>query len=222
VQDKLIHRGRGGYCFEQNGLFLDVLRTLGFDVTPLSARVRLGRERSATPPRTHLCLRVDLDGEVLLVDVGVGAMSVTRSLRLVFDEPQRTPHETRRFVRDGSWGPDFQRGPDARIFHQALQGDDWIDVCDFTLEAMPFIDRELANWYTSAHPASHFRDRLLVARATPTGRVTLVNRTLKVRGLDGKSVVRDLAGVDEIVQVLRQEFGIVLGPEAPVERLVVG
>ena len=40
---KLVVQRRGGYCFEQNGLFLEVLRELGFQVVPLSARVRLQR-----------------------------------------------------------------------------------------------------------------------------------------------------------------------------------
>src|SRR4051812_30275357 len=48
--DKLVTRGRGGYCFEQNGLFLAVLEQLGFRVAPLSARVRLDRPRDFIPP----------------------------------------------------------------------------------------------------------------------------------------------------------------------------
>jgi N-hydroxyarylamine O-acetyltransferase len=30
LEQKLVRDGRGGYCFEQNGLFLHVLRSLGF------------------------------------------------------------------------------------------------------------------------------------------------------------------------------------------------
>ena len=33
VTDKILHRGRGGYCFEQNRLFQGALQALGFDVT---------------------------------------------------------------------------------------------------------------------------------------------------------------------------------------------
>jgi N-hydroxyarylamine O-acetyltransferase len=42
LQEKLVARRRGGYCFEQNALFQAVLVALGFRVTPLSGRVRLG------------------------------------------------------------------------------------------------------------------------------------------------------------------------------------
>src|SRR5688572_2362429 len=37
---KLVHGKRGGYCFEQNNLLLLALRAIGYDVTPLGARVR--------------------------------------------------------------------------------------------------------------------------------------------------------------------------------------
>jgi N-hydroxyarylamine O-acetyltransferase len=40
LQDKLLHQGRGGYCFEQNLLLRAVLLALGFQVRGLAARVR--------------------------------------------------------------------------------------------------------------------------------------------------------------------------------------
>src|SRR4051812_48628397 len=43
VVDKLVHRGRGGYCFEHNTLLLHALQALGFDVTGLAARVLWNR-----------------------------------------------------------------------------------------------------------------------------------------------------------------------------------
>ncbi len=41
LEDKLVHARRGGYCFEQNGLFERVLRELGFHVRSLLGRVVL-------------------------------------------------------------------------------------------------------------------------------------------------------------------------------------
>src|ERR1700758_5278811 len=37
--DKLVHRRRGGYCYEQNGLMGYVLAEIGFRVRRLAARV---------------------------------------------------------------------------------------------------------------------------------------------------------------------------------------
>jgi N-hydroxyarylamine O-acetyltransferase len=206
VFDKLVHRRRGGYCFEQNGLFLWVLQTLGFQARPLSARVRIDRPRTATPARTHMFLQVDVDGQSWLTDVGVGGLSLTAALRLDHgDGEQATPHEPRRIVREGGlW------------FHQARLGPDpvhdWVDVYEFTGEEMPPIDREVASWFTSAHPQSHFRNRLIVARATPTGRLTLLDGQLKSRGADGRAEVRAVPSPDALLAVLKDDFGLEFPP----------
>ncbi|MDX2086968.1 MAG: arylamine N-acetyltransferase [Kofleriaceae bacterium] len=197
LEQKLVHARRGGYCFEQNTLFLAVLEQLGFRVRPLSARVRYQRPRDFTPARTHLFVRVELD-ESYLADVGVGGMSLTSALRLASHEEQPTPHEPRRLLRENGL-----------IYHQVRLGDAWHDVNEFTLEEMPPIDRIVANWYTSTHPQSHFKHRLLVARAAPDGgRITIADRELSLRARDGSATKRTLANHDELVSVLREHFHI--------------
>ena len=52
LQQKLVFDRRGGYCFEHNTLLLQVLAALGFQVTPLSARVRLQRAWVQASPTT--------------------------------------------------------------------------------------------------------------------------------------------------------------------------
>jgi N-hydroxyarylamine O-acetyltransferase len=199
IFQKLVQDRRGGYCFEQNGLLLEILGALGFQVAPLSARVRWQRPQDFTPPRTHVFLRVEIDTEVWLVDVGVGGLSPTAAIRL--DDSgrvQTTPHEPRRIVRRGG-----------RLFHEVLLGDEWCDLYEFTLEEMPLIDREVANWYTSAHPLSHFRERLIVSRAAPEGvRLTLQNNEFSIRGRDGRSDTQKLASPEELLEVLATHFGL--------------
>jgi N-hydroxyarylamine O-acetyltransferase len=198
---KLVHARRGGYCFEQNALLLEVLTRLGFDAHPLSARVRYQRPREFTPARTHLFVRVELD-ESWLADVGVGAMSPTCALRLAETGPQTTPHEPRRLLRENG-----------RVYHQVQFGDEWHDVCEFTLEEMPPIDRVVANWYTSTHPGSHFKNRLIVARALPDGgRIGLLNRELSVRQRGGQSDRRVLNSPEELRTALAEHFGLQFPP----------
>lgn len=155
---KLVHERRGGYCFEQNNLLLLVLRALGYRVTPIGARVRWQIPRDITPPRTHLFLRVHLAEGDWLTDVGLGGASLTGAIPLEFDRESPTPHEPRRLVRDGD-----------RMFHQLWTGADWTDCCEFTLNEMFPIDCEVANWWTSANPASHFRTNATVAWAGRDG-----------------------------------------------------
>ncbi len=218
IADKLVTRRRGGYCFEHNTLLLRVLSGLGFDATPISARVRIQRARDFTPPRTHVFLRVEIDGASWLADVGVGGLSPTAALRLALDVEQTTPHEPRRIIADGDWsdltqsGP-WLRAPTARLLHQARLGDTWADVCEFTLEPMPEIDRELGNWFTSTHPRSHFRDRLMAARATEDGRVTLLDRVLTRRRTGGEAETHTSATPDELIALLASEFGLELPPD---------
>ncbi len=197
VERKLVHERRGGYCFEQNTLLLRALQALGFQAAALSARVRYQRPRDYTPPRTHVFVRVEVDGVSWLADVGVGGLSLTAALRLDTESEQPTPHEPRRIVREGGL-----------YFHQVLLEGTWQDVYEFTLEEMPSIDRELANWYTSAHPGSHFKNQLLVARATPDGRKTLLNRELTLRKTAGHVDRRTVATPDELLEVLDEHFGL--------------
>lgn len=195
---KLVLERRGGYCFEQNGLLLAVLSELGFRVAPLSARVRIDQPRDFIPPRTHMFVRVELDGESWLTDVGVGALSLTQALRLDTAEAQQTPHEPRRIVREGG-----------RLYHQVELGGTWSDVYEFTLEEMPLIDREVGNWFTSAHPASHFKNRLIVARAADDGRrITLLDDQLKLRARNGRADVTTLATPEALLGALADHFGL--------------
>ncbi|HZP61424.1 MAG TPA: arylamine N-acetyltransferase [Opitutaceae bacterium] len=198
VERKLVHQGRGGYCFEQNGFFYHVLAAIGFRVTPISARVRYQRPRDFIPPRTHLFLRIELERASWLTDVGVGGLSLTSAIPL--DDSGRelpTPHEPRRILREGG-----------RLFHQVQFGGEWHDVCEFTLEEMAPIDCELANWFTSTHPRSHFKSRLMVARATPEGRVSILNREFTRRDRAGRSETHLISGPDELLAILAENFGL--------------
>jgi N-hydroxyarylamine O-acetyltransferase len=198
VERKLVNEQRGGYCFEQNTLFLEVLRALGFAATAISARVRLQHPRTHTPPRTHVFVRVELPSGPHLADVGVGALSLTSALSLEERGEQRTPHEPRRITFE-----------DGRYFHQVRFGQEWTDVCEFTWEEMPSIDRELANWFVSTHPQSHFKSRLVVARALPNGaRVSLLNRELTLRPRGEPAQTRLLTSPSQLLDVLAEHFAL--------------
>lgn len=206
VQEKLVYAHRGGYCFEQNTHLLHVLRALGFAVTPLQGRVRIDRARDFTPPSTHVLLRVECEGASWLVDAGVGGLSPTSAIQLTFDKTQSTPHEPRRLLREGDWNG-LMRAPGARIFHQAFYAERWNDVCEFTLDEMPEIDRTIGNWYTSTHPASRFKSQVWVARATTKGRLSLLNRAF-TRREEGRTETQILESPSQLLNVLAEEFDL--------------
>ena len=66
--DKIVERGRGGWCFELNGAFAALLEAIGFEVRLLGAAVLLDGPSAVIE---HLALEVTAD-QPYLVDVGFG------------------------------------------------------------------------------------------------------------------------------------------------------
>ncbi len=195
VDAKLIGARRGGYCFEQNGLFLRVLQAIGFAAEGLLARVRwmLPDDAPATP-RTHMVVRVTLDGRPWLADVGFGATVPPAPLAFVSAAPQETRHETYRIARRGG---EWQLA--ARI-----EGE-WRALYVIDDKAPPAIDYVVGNWYTATHPDSHFRHQLIAARTTAEARYGLRDNRLSIRFADGRTERRYLSA-DEIEAALESIF----------------
>lgn len=213
LQQKLIFDGRGGYCFEQNLLFSHVLRALGFRVTTLVARVLWNRPDEDVTGRTHMLLRVDIEGQAYIADVGFGGQTPTGPLRLDVDLEQATPHEP---FRVAAAGDGFKL--------QSKIGEAWRTLYRFDLREEVQPDYEIANHYTSTHPNSPFVKSLRVARAADRRRYALLNNELAVHHLNGPTERRVLRRVTEVRHTLEDVFRLRL-PDSPdldraLERLV--
>jgi N-hydroxyarylamine O-acetyltransferase len=193
---KLVHGGRGGYCFEQNLLLARALAAIGFDVTMLAARVRYRTTR--TLPRTHMLLAVDVNGARVLADVGFGGEGLLLPVPLVEDAVSAQFAWRYRLRReDGTW------------VLQALGADGWRDLYAFTLEPQLDVDYEVANHFVSTHPDSRFVRTLAAQLPGPEVRRTLRNRTYLVeRGHETQSRILD--SDEAIVDTLASEFGLAL------------
>lgn len=196
LQRKLLFEKRGGYCFEQNLLFMAALRSIGFQVAGLAARVLWNYPDDRVSPRTHMLLRVDLPDGSWIADVGFGGLTLTAPIRLMPDLVQETPHETFRLERDGDG---------FRVL--ALINGIWRAVYQFGMEEQFQVDYEITNFYLSTNPASRFRNELVVARPTQDGRYALLNRRLNAYGL-AKQGPRELTSPKEIESILQEVFGI--------------
>ncbi|HXD36443.1 MAG TPA: arylamine N-acetyltransferase [Rhodanobacter sp.] len=207
LERKLVRDGRGGYCFEQNLLFAAVLRTIGFDVSGLIARVLWQHPEDAVTAQTHMLLRVELDGESWLVDVGFGGQVLTGALRLQADIEQPTGHEPFRLVQlDGDWRMQSQ-----------VHGQ-WRSLYHFDLRPSQMIDYVVANHYVSTHPASRFPSNLIVARTTADRRLSLLNHEFTVRRLGQEPERHHLSDGAAIRRVLEEEFLLRLPAHAGLER----
>ncbi|HKX19403.1 MAG TPA: arylamine N-acetyltransferase [bacterium] len=203
LQQKLIHDRRGGYCFEQNLLLSGVLKALGFCVAPLAARVLWNRPDDAITGRTHMLLRVDIEGQHYLADVGFGGQTPTGPLRLEMDLEQATPHESFRIAKAGDG---FKM--------QSKVGEAWRTLYRFDLQEELQPDYEIANHYTSTHPSSLFVNSLRAARPAEDRRFALLNNELAVHHLHGPTERRVLKSVAEMRQTLEGPFRLKL-PDVP-------
>ena len=88
---------------------------------------------------------------------------------------------------------------------------EWFSLCLYILCA---IDYEVANYYLSTHPDSHFRHHLFAARSEPGRRYGLFDNQLSIHTIGGASEKRTLASLAEIRAVLAEQFRITL-PHAP-------
>ncbi|MGC1547592.1 MAG: arylamine N-acetyltransferase [Rhodanobacter sp.] len=207
VERKLVHEGRGGYCFEQNLLFAEVLRAVGFEVSELIARVLWTQPEDAITAQTHMLLRVELDGESWLADVGFGSQTLSGALRLQADIEQSTSLEPFRLIMvNDEW----------RM--QAKIRGQWLTLYRFDLQHHHPIDYVVANHYVSTHPASHFTHSLIVARTMTDRRLTLRNREYTIRRLDSEPERRTLRDAAEIRSVLTSEFLLRLPEHAELDR----
>lgn len=200
LQRKMIASRRGGYCFEQNILFRGGLRSLGFDVTGLQARVVRGLAIDAPRPMLHMVLQVNLPEGPFLADVGFGNLAPTAPLALSPDLEQDTPHEIMRFIRMGD-----------ELTLQSRLGDRWEHI--YRVVPLPRVDAEyeICNWFTASHPGSPHRSNLIAARPGPgRTRITLFNARLNVRHATGEVERRTLNDKAEYRDVLAETFGLAL------------
>lgn len=91
---KVVERGRGGWCFELNGSFGTLLRSLGFQVDLVACNVWDAGASGWGPDFDHLALVVHLDGSRFLVDVGFGDCCI-HPLLLETGERDEVPRRAR-------------------------------------------------------------------------------------------------------------------------------
>lgn len=198
LQQKLIHDSRGGYCFEHNLLFKQVLESIGFEVKPLGGRVIWGRSADAITSRTHMVNLVRLNDKNYLTDVGFGGNTCTAPLLLEPDLVQKTPHEPYRMIQ-----------PEKQYYIlEAKIREEWKILYRFTLQRQFMIDYKVANWYTSTHPDSHFVTDLTAARAGEQCRYVVSNNNFTIHHLNRKSEHRALTSADELRDVLENVIGL--------------
>jgi len=151
LQRKLVAERRGGYCFEHNLLLKAALEALGADVEPMLARVRFGAPPGAVRARSHAVLRVTVDGERWLADVGFGRGTLLEPIPFGPGATYEQSGWRFRAVQDG----------EELVLQTEIDGA-WVDEYGFVPAPAPPVDFEVSNWYTSTYPRSPFVTGLIV------------------------------------------------------------
>jgi N-hydroxyarylamine O-acetyltransferase len=193
---KLIADRRGGYCYELNGLFLLALRQLGFDITPLAARVlRDGRLLQ----KSHQLLLVTCQGERWIADAGFGGNGLIEAIPLAPGREHDQHLDTFRLLTDARLGFVLQH----RLAHA------WHGLYAFTLEEYYPADFEMMNYFSSTSPASFFTRQPLCIVTRPDARVLLSGNELNIRR-PGETLSSLIEGEAAYRQTLQREAGITL------------
>ncbi|SDL30577.1 arylamine N-acetyltransferase family protein [Streptomyces indicus] len=203
VQERLVRRRRGGYCFEHVVLFAAALERLGFDLTGISGRITLGAAKIT--PATHAMIVVRFpeddadDDRAWLCDVGFGS-GPTAPIELA---------DGAMLEADG-WRYRLLRGPGALTDTWSLQQDGpdgWTDRNTFVLVQQYPIDYRVGSHYVGTHPRSPFVTRLFAQRFTGTHHHQLDGTLWKTFTPDGTHVEKEVDPAD-LGRLLAETFDI--------------
>ena len=194
---KIVHNRRGGFCYELNGLFNELLREIGFNTRLISARVFDGSV--FTPEYDHAAIVVTIGENEFLTDVGFGAFT-TEPLRLVPGIKQTDAAGVFRIRRDAS----------GFFIVSKREDDGWLDEYMF----QP-IARELSEFtercdFQQVSAESHFKKGKLISLLLDGGRKTLTDKSFIVTR-NGEKSETPISSDDGFVAALKREFGIAPG-----------
>jgi len=196
IYDKLVVRKRGGFCYELNGLFAQLLRQLGYKTRIVSARVYKPEQQHYGQEYDHLAIIVTLDQTDYLVDVGFGEF-IFNPLELNMGKVQSDPRGD--FI--------LEKQADGYIKVSRLEGDKESPEYIFKEKERDFSEFSGMCHYHQTSPDSHFPKKKLISRPTENGRVTLTNTLLKIT--EGTQTIRETPfEASQFGHSLKEWFGL--------------
>jgi len=168
LYQKIIIDERGGFCYELNGLFYNLLKQIGFNAKLISARVH-SKNGKYSPEYDHLAIIVAIDDNEYLVDVGFGKFSL---------EPLR--FQMTESIEDvlGQFKFDKLNIDYYRI--NEIIDNNLIPQYIFSDKERKFQEFEERCKFHQTSENSHFTKKKLISITTKDGRITLNDSLLKI------------------------------------------
>lgn len=195
--NKMILQKRGGYCFELQGLFYYLLKSLGYEVVQYAGRFM--NEPWHIQMRRHRILVVTLDGVRYVCDVGVRQESSRYPLILEEELVQTDGLSEYRYERDNFYG---------WVLMQKIADKEWKPMLGFTEEPQIDEDYVMPSFYCEKHPDSTFNKYMKLSIFTEDANLTVVENEFCIfQG--GKTVERHtILSNEEARKLLQEKFKI--------------
>ncbi len=198
LYDKIVLRKRGGFCYELNGVFYQLLKEIGFNAKMVSARV-YNSSKDYSPEFDHMTLIVTLKDDKYLVDVGFGEFT-SYPVKIELNKEIMDPAGV---FRIESYNEDHKvikkKNADGKFIAEYMFSEKERQTEEFY---------ERCNFHQTSNE-SHFMQKRISSLLTKTGRITLAGDKMKITE-NGEVQERQLNNEQEIQQALWNYFGIKL------------
>lgn len=194
VQDQLLVRRRGGYCFEHAQIFSAVLERLGFTVVR-----RLGRVFGPSNGRTHMVVLVELDDTWYFNDPAF-SFSITGPLPLSDGASREAAGRIFRLVR----------GAVGEVTTWTLERDAHLQHITDSLPVVP-ADVHGGHHLTSTLPGALFTRTFVASRWVDDSNVIITDRSRTVRAAGRETQYEELSPADAVAAA--RDLGLPMSPE---------
>lgn len=202
--DKIVTHRRGGYCFEQNGLYVEALKAFGYDAYCVSVRIHMGSPKA---PISHRGVVVTLDGRQIFTDVGFGGPAPITPLELdQGDGWQRSGSREYQVIKNHHQISINLREVSVNDEGETVYGPEILMFTFMNVPTEPF-DFIPFNLYTSATPDAPFRNMHCISVKQKDGHISVDGKKFTIKKND-MVTERDLTSVEDLQNVLKEYFGI--------------
>jgi N-hydroxyarylamine O-acetyltransferase len=203
IFEKIVVKQRGGFCYELNCVFYELLSSIGFNVKMISARVFDLEQQIFSPEFDHLAIIARIGSTDYLADVGFGefAFSPLKS------EPDAIQNDER-----GNFM--IEKYDDLYYNVTKRTRENWTPEYMFTLEKRDLNEfREMCH-YNQTSPLSHFTQNKFCSLATENGRITVTANKVKIT--EGNAITElAVSNEEEFLNALEKYFQIRLSIPSP-------